>query len=264
MAGDSDDWMSAADAVEVLKPVMGTAQAQRTICARANDGLIRTRANALYIDETRADTNEMPTEFWWDRGGSLLTQNWDSGHFETWIGDRSERHRYKAYGVQFLRSQIMGILPASARAQARNRPAGATKIFIGHGHSAAWRDLKDFISKLGLTHDEFNAVPTAGVTNIDRLSEMLNDAAFAFLVLTAEDEQASGEMQARMNVIHEAGLFQGKLGFEKAIILLEEGCKEFSNITGLGQLRFPRGAIKSIFEDIRDVLKRESILPSSR
>jgi len=261
MAGDSDDWMSAADAVEVLKPVMGTAQAQRTICARANDGLIRTRANALYIDETRADTNEVPTEFWWDRGGSFLKQNWDSGDFETWVGDRSERHRYKAYSVQFLRSQIMEILPASARAQgARNRPAGGTKIFIGHGHSVAWRDLKDFISKLGLTHDEFNAVPTAGKTNIDRLSEMLDDAAFAFLVLTAEDEQSSGQMQARMNVIHEAGLFQGRLGFKKAIILLEEGCKEFSNITGLGQLRFPPGAIKSIFEDIRDVLKRESIL----
>jgi predicted nucleotide-binding protein len=85
-----------------------------------------------------------------------------------------------------------------------------------------------------LSYDEFNAQSSAGVTNTERLSEMLDDAAFAFLVLTAEDEQASGKMQARMNVIHKAGLFQGKLGFKKAIILLEEGCEEFSNIAGLG------------------------------
>ena len=50
----------------------------------------------------------------------------------------------------------------------------------------------------------------------------------AFLVLTAEDEQTDGTLHARENVIHEAGLFQGRLGFEKAIILLEEGCQEFS------------------------------------
>ena len=40
---------------------------------------------------------------------------------------------------------------------------------------------------------------------------MLDDAAFAFLILTAEDEKADGKMHARMNVVHEAGLFQGRL-----------------------------------------------------
>ena len=46
--------------------------------------------------------------------------------------------------------------------------------------------------------------------------------------MTAEDENAEGRMQARMNVIHEVGLFQGRLGFEKAIVILEEGCDEFT------------------------------------
>ncbi len=67
-------------------------------------------------------------------------------------------------------------------------------------------------------------------------------------------------MQARMNVIHEVGLFQGRLGFTKAIVLLEEGCEEFSNIHGLGQLRFPRGDIKDLFEEIRRVFEREGLL----
>jgi predicted nucleotide-binding protein len=137
-----------------------------------------------------------------------------------------------------------------------------TNVFIGHGRSHVWRDLKDFIQdRLGLPWDEFNRVPVAGVTNIARLSEMLNDATIAFIVLTAEDELADGKMQARMNVIHEAGLFQGKLGFTRAIVLLEQGCEEFSNIQGLGQIRFPIGNIKSVFEEIRGVLEREEIIP---
>ncbi len=66
-----------------------------------------------------------------------------------------------------------------------------------------------------------------------------------------------------MNVIHEVGLFQGRLGFTKAIVLLEEGCEEFSNIEGLGQIRFPKGNIAAKFEEIRQVLERESVLDSS-
>ena len=136
-----------------------------------------------------------------------------------------------------------------------------TNVFIGHGRSQDWRELKDFISdKLKLPWDEFNRVPVAGVTNIARLAEMLGQACMAFLVMTAEDEQTDGTLHARENVIHEAGLFQGKLGFEKAIILLEEGCQEFSNIHGLGQIRFPKGNIKAAFENIREVLEREGIL----
>ena len=65
--------------------------------------------------------------------------------------------------------------------------------------------------------------------------------------MTAEDEHSDGTTHARENVVHEAGLFQGKLGFSKAIILLEEGCKEFSNIEGLGQIRFPTRKHKSGF-----------------
>ena len=136
-----------------------------------------------------------------------------------------------------------------------------THVFIGHGRSQDWRELKDFISdKLKLPWDEFNRVPIAGLTNITRLAEMLDQACMAFLVMTAEDEQADGKLRARENVVHEAGLFQGRLGFKKAIILLEEGCQEFSNIHGLGQIRFPKGNIKATFEDIREVLKREGIL----
>jgi hypothetical protein len=104
-----------------------------------------------------------------------------------------------------------------------------TNVFIGHGRSPVWRDLKDFIQdRMRLPWDEFNRVPVAGSTNIARLSQMLDEAAIAFLIMTAEDEQADGKLHARLNVIHEAGLFQGRLGFERAILLLEEGCEPVS------------------------------------
>jgi hypothetical protein len=135
-----------------------------------------------------------------------------------------------------------------------------TNIFIGHGRSKEWKDLKDFISdRMRLPWEEFNRVPVAGIPNTVRLSTMLEASAIAFLVLTAEDEMADGRMQARMNVIHEAGLFQGRLGFSRAIILLEEGCEEFSNIEGLGQIRFPKDNIRAAFHDVQLVLEREGL-----
>ena len=73
---------------------------------------------------------------------------------------------------------------------------------------------------------------------------MLDDAAFALLVLTAEDEIAEGELQPRMNVVHEAGLFQGRLGFTKAIILVEEGCKSSATPKASVRLDFPKAAFR--------------------
>lgn len=136
-----------------------------------------------------------------------------------------------------------------------------TNVFVGHGRASAWLELKEFIKdRLNLPYDEFNRVPVAGISNQVRLAEMLEAAAVAFVIMTAEDEQIDGASHARMNVIHEVGLFQGRLGFTKAIILLEEGCEEFSNIQGLGQIRFPAGKISACFEDVRLVLEREGLI----
>ena len=137
------------------------------------------------------------------------------------------------------------------------------RIFIGHGRSNAWRELKDFLEdRLHLEVEEFNQVSAAGIWTGDRLSSMLDEASMAFLICTAEDEHADSTQHARENVIHEAGLFQGRLGFERAIILLEDTCSEFSNVHGLGQIHFPKGKISATFEEIRNVLEREGIIPS--
>ena len=136
-----------------------------------------------------------------------------------------------------------------------------SRIFIGHGQSPMWRELKDFIyDRLTLPWDEFNREAVAGTSTFDRISSMLESSNFAFLIMTAEDQHSDATTHARQNVVHEVGLFQGRLGPKKAIILLEEGCEEFSNIVGLSQIRFPKGRISAVFEDVRHVLERENII----
>lgn len=137
---------------------------------------------------------------------------------------------------------------------------GSGRVFIGHGRSPLWLELKEFLeSELKLDCDEFNSTPVAGITTTDRLESLLDLTSFAFLIMTAEDELADAQLQARPNVIHEIGLFQGRLGVRRAIILFEEGCSEFSNIVGLAQIRFPKQDISARFEQIRKVLKREGL-----
>jgi predicted nucleotide-binding protein len=134
-------------------------------------------------------------------------------------------------------------------------------VFVGHGHSTVWRILKDFLAEeLRLPWDEFNREPTPGISTTERLRAMLRSATFALLVMTGEDEREGGTLHARDNVIHEVGLFQGRLGFEKAIILLEDGCARFSNIDGLTYVGFPKGNIEGCFEAIRKVLRREGLI----
>lgn len=148
--------------------------------------------------------------------------------------------------------------------QTKKEARTSGRVFIGHGRSPVWKDLRDLLrDRLRLAPDEFNLEPAAGKTTTERIAEMLEAAVFAFLVMTAEDEHADNTKHARENVIHEAGLFQGRLGFHRAIILLEDGCSEFSNITGLVQIRFPKGNVVAASEEIRRVLEREGLLPGA-
>lgn len=136
-----------------------------------------------------------------------------------------------------------------------------SRVFIGHGQSPIWRELKDFLSdRLSLPWDEFNREAVAGLSTFERISSMLDSASFAFLIMTAEDQHSDATSHARQNVVHEVGLFQGKLGPRRAIILLEQGCQEFTNIVGLSQIRFPPGRISAAFEEIRRVLEREGLI----
>ena len=132
------------------------------------------------------------------------------------------------------------------------------KIFIGHGNNNQWRDLKDHLHD----HHGFDVVayevgPRAGLSVKEVLESMMKDSSYAILVLTGDDIDSYGDMHARENVIHELGLFQGQLGFRKAIVLLENDVTEFSNILGINQIRFSKGNIRETFGGVLATIKRE-------
>ena len=131
-------------------------------------------------------------------------------------------------------------------------------IFIGHGRSLQWRDLKDHLhDKHGYKIQAYETGARAGHTIRDILDDMLTNSSMGILVMTGEDELENGKIQARPNVIHETGLFQGRLGFSRAIILLEDGTEEFSNLYGIQQIRYSKNNIKETFGEVLATIKRE-------
>jgi predicted nucleotide-binding protein len=262
------DWMSAYEAIQFLRPY---GVGERAICSRTHAGLIKARAR-LFISSGMEQTEvEVPREFWATKRGAVLRANWAAGDFEKVVykkmGSVRTESRQQTFGVTFRRADIEQLKPATA-AKATPSPAPAqrrverTTVFIGHGHSEEWRKLAMFLQN---DHDlkviEFNSSSPAGISTTDHLQQMLVQANFAFLILTGEDEQATGGFKPRLNVVHEAGLFQGKLGFRKAILFLEDGCQDFSNVSGLTHIPFPRGKIEAQFHEATRVLRREELIP---
>ena len=170
--------------------------------------------------------------------------------------------KYTSVTVEFLeRSKIESIFQVFERNLNESKIVTESEpltIFIGHGHNPQWRDLKDHLhEKQGLNVNHYEIGPRAGKSIKEVLEEMLDESSFALLVLTGEDIHINGELHARENIIHELGLFQGRLGFTRAIILLEEDVQEFSNILGVNQIRFAKGRIEETFGEILATIRRE-------
>ncbi|MGH9900370.1 MAG: TIR domain-containing protein [Pyrinomonadaceae bacterium] len=142
------------------------------------------------------------------------------------------------------------------------RATARSCVFIGHGRSPLWARLQLFLENdLGLKTVSYESESRAGDTIVPILEKMLDRATFAVLVLTAEDETSAGaRRRARQNVVHEAGLFQGRLGFRRALLLRQEGLEDFSNVAGLQYIPFDGDRIEQTFWELQRALKREGLL----
>jgi predicted nucleotide-binding protein len=135
------------------------------------------------------------------------------------------------------------------------------RVFLGHGHNKLWARVHMFLKdELHLDVEVWESNPRTGLHSIDVLKDFLKSCTFAVIVATGEDTTAAGEVRARQNVVHEIGLFQGSLGFEKVALLQQEGVEEFSNIAGLQVVLFPDDRIESTFYELQRMLKREKII----
>lgn len=192
--------------------------------------------------------------FWhmYSNGSAGLEVTAQSGYTEVSISapDRSMIEATFAIFEEAFPTSVVPELPPA--------PKKKPTVFIGHGGSELWRDLKDHLQEQhGYAVEAYETGSRAGHAVRDVLQEMLNKSSFAILVMTGEDETASGQLRPRQNVVHEAGLFQGKLGFNRAIALVENGVETFSNISGVQQIRFEIGQIRATFGDVLATLKRE-------
>jgi predicted nucleotide-binding protein len=220
--GKGEEWISAAAAIEFLRTAMGEGTAKMSIAARANDGMLRARAARLIQDsQVRVDA-EVPSEFWWARGYSALTQNWTTGDFETWI---DHRKHWRAYGVQFLNSEIENMISAMTK----NRGLAPTsrsllrKVFVVHGRDEAVREsVARFLEKIGFEAVILHEKANQGRTVIEKV-EAHSDVGFAVVLLTPDDEGCvkggTPQPRARQNVLLELGYLIGRLTRERVCTL---------------------------------------------
>jgi hypothetical protein len=131
------EWISAAKALRLLKPVFGTEYGARmAICKRAHAEMIRARAERFQFDNKREDDFEIPALFWWAEGHEALKQDWPAGDFETWTRDK--KRRLQAFGVSFARADIEKMLPSpavEATAAPKSAKSANRQIFIVHGRN---------------------------------------------------------------------------------------------------------------------------------
>jgi predicted nucleotide-binding protein len=133
-----------------------------------------------------------------------------------------------------------------------------TKIFLGHGRNSLWAKVQLHLQDdLGLETEAWESESRSGSHVVDVLKNMLASCKFAVIVVVGEDTTLSGSKRARQNVIHEIGLFQGRIGFERVAVLIQEGVEGFSNVDGLQRIYFPQERVETAFYELDRMLKRE-------
>lgn len=135
-------------------------------------------------------------------------------------------------------------------------------IFVGHGHNPLWGQVVNFLRDNLKCPNViyFEKESRSGQHIGEILKGFTDEAKFAVIIMTAEDETIEDKIRARQNVIHEIGFFQGKLGFEKVAILKEDIVESFSNIDGFQYIEFSKNNIKQTFFELQEMLKREKLI----
>jgi sugar/nucleoside kinase (ribokinase family) len=185
------------------------------------------------------------------------------------LGLRLVRHKLRSAGsVSFnafsriMNSFLDELSNSNAGGIGTNRANSGSKssVFIGHGRSLLYLKVQNYLMQLSIDVKLYESESRSGYHIVDILKKMVNECNFAVLVLTAEDESVDGNFRARQNVLHEIGLFQGRYGFEKVVLLIEDGVEKFSNVEGLQYIPFNGSQIEQTFHELERVLKREKFL----
>ncbi|MEZ5832068.1 MAG: nucleotide-binding protein [Dongiaceae bacterium] len=138
--------------------------------------------------------------------------------------------------------------PGSQRKQwPTKKAAPARKVFVVYGHdSNARTELEAMLRRWGLEPLMLDQLPSAGQTIIEKLESVRQEASFAIVLATPDDEgHRTGHpdekaLRARQNVVLELGMMLAVLGRHRVAILLKEQGKmeRPSDIQGLIYIPF--------------------------
>src|SRR5688572_247721 len=93
----SSQWVRCAEALQIISQSGSEYEARLAICARAHQGLLRSRAQLLTWNQEKRSETQVPEKFWWAEGHEALDQDWHRGDFATWI----DKVHWRAFGVEF-------------------------------------------------------------------------------------------------------------------------------------------------------------------
>ena len=122
------------------------------------------------------------------------------------------------------------------------------KVFIGHGRSQAWRELEEHVRNRHRCRIEpYEIGSRAGHAIRDILEVEEAEEGCAILVVTGEDVALNPSSALRLDLAHEAGVLQGRLGFDNVMILAEQGSQSLSGMRRLRQIRFRKDSMRETF-----------------
>jgi hypothetical protein len=145
-------------------------------------------------------------------------------------------------------------------ARARAGQQAGRGVFVAHGANPQWRQVQGFL-------EDYCGLPVFGLSSQAHGADLANqiranlaECGFGVCVLTAESAGPGDLGYADQSVVHQAGLLQGRYGFRRVAILVEQGCEAFSNVAGLIRLDFPKGHIETTFWHLEQMLRREGLM----
>jgi sugar/nucleoside kinase (ribokinase family) len=173
------------------------------------------------------------------------------------LGMRLARHKLRYVGnaghAQFANVTQEFIRTLDAERRSRSKPLG---IFISHGKNPEWFAVQRFVEeRFAAPVYAFESAPWGGHELSEALSKNLERCSLAVCVLTTEDCTGDGRRVARQNVIHEVGLFQGQHGFDRVVLLVEEGCGFIPEAATPFTLYFPHNQIYQAFYQLAEIIR---------
>lgn len=165
---------------------------------------------------------------------------------DTWDKDLVNIERGLGVRVTALRSisDMLGLYeePSEAIRVGKEHPASrsSSTVFIVHGHSESPKyQVARFIeTATSATPVILHEQAKRGQVIIETLEEYATTAAFAIVLLTADDygglvDTKEDRPRARQNVVFELGFFIGALGRSRVAVLYEEGVELPSDMDGI-------------------------------